>query len=94
MGKRKGIKNYTSKKQKHEIDVIEVGCDLHKLYEEYEKLRKYKYFFLLENNEYINVMFEPENFLHLTGFNKIEDSTIIALIDNDLLGAKDFYHFI
>lgn len=46
------------------------------------------------NNEYINVLFEPENFLHLTGFNKIKDSTIIALIDNELLGAKDFYDLI
>lgn len=91
-GRIKGKINYTTRKQ--EIDIIEVGCDFYKLYEEYEKLREYKYQFLLENDEYINVLFEPENFLHLTGFNKIEDSTIIALIDNDILGPKDFYDFI
>lgn len=75
-------------------DTEEFIVDLKKYADEYAKLLKKRYSFVLSNGQKISLKFEEGNFYHLLGFHKFTKTVFAQMISQDTYSynATDFYN--
>lgn len=68
--------------------------DLKEIADEFKKLLKKRYYFLLSNGQKISLKFEEGNFYHLLGFHKFTKTVFVQMISQDTYSynATDFYN--
>jgi len=72
----------------------EIVVDLKKYADEFTKLLKKRYHFILSNGQKISLKFEEGNFYHLLGFHKFTKTVFVQMITQDVYNynATDFYN--
>lgn len=72
----------------------ELTVDLKKYADEFSKLLKKIYHFILSNEQKISLKFEEGNFYHLLGFHKFTKTVFVQMISQDTYNynATDFYN--